>query len=103
MTGAPTRRGCGRPHDSEVANLMAVVLSREYTAEDQRKFRTRQRKTGHTDPKISLLVPVPGFAIGRTIEAWNISNQRISTLRTQNTICLRKGRSERFWAFLWRL
>jgi hypothetical protein len=40
-------RACGRPHDSEVANLIAVVLGRAYTFEDQRKFRTRQRKTGH--------------------------------------------------------
>lgn len=41
------RRATGKPHDREVANLIRVTLCVEsYTAEEQRKFRTRPTKTG---------------------------------------------------------
>jgi len=42
------QQATGRPHGKEVADLIRVTLRLEnYTAEDQRKFRTRPRKTGH--------------------------------------------------------
>lgn len=42
------REATGKPHDREVADLIRVVLNREaYSAEEQRKFRTRPRKSGH--------------------------------------------------------
>jgi hypothetical protein len=41
------RKSTGKPHDKEVADLIRVTLCLEaYTAEEQRKFRTRPTKTG---------------------------------------------------------
>lgn len=41
------RNATGRPHDKEMADLIRVTLGLEaYTAEEQRKFRTRPTKTG---------------------------------------------------------
>jgi hypothetical protein len=41
------RKATGKPHDQEVADLIRVTLCLEaYSAEEQRKFRTRPTKTG---------------------------------------------------------
>ena len=41
------RKSTGKPHDKEVADLIRVTLHLDaYTAEEQRKFRTRPTKTG---------------------------------------------------------
>jgi hypothetical protein len=41
------RKSTGKPHDKEVADLIRVTLCLgAYTAEEQRKFRTRRTKTG---------------------------------------------------------
>jgi hypothetical protein len=41
------RKATGKPHDKEVADLIRVTLRLDgYTAEEQRKFRTRRTKTG---------------------------------------------------------